>query len=139
MPVPIRVYSADKLDSSDFTLMLTANNQEFLIEPGFTISELKIDPDYWLVSKTSKILKTPSVEITGDIQVYPNPVTDILMIYIPPGQLQLKTEIFTLSGQKLIEFSGDQSEYDWSGLPGGTYLIRIVTSKQQFEKLLIKN
>ena len=57
MPVPVRAYNSGKTDSIDFRLNNKANNQEFRVEPGFDVSEIKIDPDYWLVSKTSEIVK----------------------------------------------------------------------------------
>jgi aminopeptidase N len=57
MPVPIRAYSSEKTDSMDFRLEHSFNNQEFIVESGFTVSEIKIDPEYWIVSKTNEIFK----------------------------------------------------------------------------------
>ena len=83
MPVPIRVYSEGKKDSADFRLIHTINNQKFIIKPGFQVSEIKIDPDYWLISASGLIVNVSVIHENDKIKVYPNPFKKHITVSVP--------------------------------------------------------
>ena len=70
--------------------------------------------------------------------IYPNPVSDILVVQsIDGNQAIKKLEILTTTGQKVLEpTTGNQ--IDLSGLVTGNYLVKIVTDKQVFVEQVVK-
>ena len=138
MPVPVRVYNSNKTDSADFRLNNTTNNQEFFVEPGFKVAELKIDPDYWLVSKTEEIVGLPTIPAADNIIVYPNPFSDEVSLFIPSGQQLISTKLYSSDGTLVTEFIGDKTTFNWSGSPTGIYIIQVKTSKELFEQKVVK-
>jgi hypothetical protein len=137
MPVPVRIYNELKTDSLDIRLYHTKNNQEYLVETGFEIGEIKIDPDYWLVSKTSEIRFFPFTQQSEDFRIYPNPFSNEIRINTPFGTPILKTELFNTSGTKLTEFIGNSKKLNLSSLPAGIYFIRIsIPGKKEMKKLI---
>ncbi len=138
MPVPVRVYNQNKTDSADFRLTNIENNQEFFVDPGFKVADLKIDPDYWLVSKTSEIVNVPIVSTTDEILVYPNPFSEKISLFIPGNQQLISTKLYSSDGMLVTEYIGDKTTFDWSGFPLGIYIIQLKTSKETFEQKVIK-
>ena len=138
MPVPVRVYNSNKTDSADFRLVNTINNQEFIVDPGFRVTELKIDPDYWLVSKTAEIVSAPSIPVSNEILVYPNPFSDEVSLFIPPGQQLISTKLYSYDGKLVAEFIGNKTNFNWAGFPSGIYIIQVKTSKELFEQKVVK-
>jgi aminopeptidase N len=138
MPVPVRVYNFNKTDSADFRLVNTTNNQEFIVDPGFKVTELKIDPDYWLVSKTDEIVSAPTISVSNKILVYPNPFSETVSLFIPDNQQLISTKLFSLDGKLVTEFIGDKTTFNWAEFSQGIYLIQIETSKEIFEQKVIK-
>ncbi len=138
MPVPVRVYNSSRTDSADFRLIHTTNNQEFIVEPGFKVAELKIDPDYWLVSKTDEIVSAPTIPAPNKILVYPNPFSGEISLFIPTSQQLISTKLYSSDGILVTEFIGDKTTFDWSGFSAGIYIIQIKTSKEIFEQKVVK-
>lgn len=138
MPVPVRVYNSSRTDSADFRLIHTTNNQEFIVDPGFKVAELKIDPDYWLVSKTDEIVSAPTIPALNKILVYPNPFSGEISLFIPSDRQLFSTKLFSYDGKLITEFIGDKTTFEWSGFSAGIYIIQIKTSKEIFEKKIVK-
>ncbi len=138
IPVPVRVYNSSRTDSADFRLVHTINNQEFIVNPVFKVAELKIDPDYWLVSKTHEIVSVPTIPALNKILVYPNPFSETISLFIPTDQQVISTKLFSSDGALLMEFIGDKTTFNWSGFSAGIYIIQIKTSKEIFEQKVVK-
>ena len=138
MPVPIRVYNTNKTDSADFKLIHTANNQEFIVEPEFKVAELKIDPEYWLVSKTAEIVNTQIDETISNILIYPNPFEDRIKIYLPSNERIKETRLITSEGKLLQKTKGHKIEFQFNNLPKGVYILHLITSHKTYEKQIIK-
>lgn len=138
MPVPIRVYNAAKTDSADYRLVNTQNNQEFTIEADFEIDDIKIDPDYWLISQTSRVLKSPLLKTSENLTLFPNPAFDEITIQIPVNQKIKSVEIFTPSGNKVARYGEITSNLNVSLLPKGIYIFRISTEDRQFVRKVSK-
>ncbi|NOR74881.1 MAG: T9SS type A sorting domain-containing protein [Draconibacterium sp.] len=138
MPVPVRVYNLTKTDSADFRLIHTTNNQEFIVEPGFKVAELKIDPEYWLVSKTAEIVNAPWIESSNEILIYPNPFSEKISVFMPSGQQLVSTKLFSSDGTLLTEIIGDKTTFNWPNIAKGMYIIQIKTSQEIFEMKIVK-
>lgn len=138
MPVPVRVYSENRIDSADFRLVHTYNKQEFLIDPGFSVSEIIIDPDYWIISETEEILQVPLAETGSGVVVFPNPFTNKISITVPGNEVIQKMRLFSTNGKLIQENSGQTDDYSFSYLPEGIYLVEITTSKNIFLQKIVK-
>jgi aminopeptidase N len=139
MPVPVRVYSENKTDSADFRLMHTKNNQVFWVDPGFEVSEIEIDPDYWLISKTAEAVKIEIAENPGNVHVFPNPFENEISVILNGTQSLLKTSLFHSDGKLLYQFAKNQTTLNLSHLPQGIYILKIETSKETTERKIVKH
>lgn len=128
MPVLVRVYNAEKTDSTDFRLVNTTNNQEFLVDVNFQVAELKIDPDYWLVSKTSQVVNAPVKPFLNEIAVYPNPFTESFSVLLPPGQELVSLQLYSPEGHLIKQYSGSETFFSWPDIAPGFYILRIKTN-----------
>ncbi|HPE78132.1 MAG TPA: M1 family aminopeptidase [Draconibacterium sp.] len=138
MPVPVRVYNFGKTDSMDFRLVQTANNQEFFVEVDFNVAELKIDPDRWLISKTSTIVSNQNEIKLDKIGIYPNPFTDNFHLFLPPGQQLISVKLFTREGLLIKESNGNEKNFYWPELSSGVYFLQIKTGSGIFEQKIVK-
>jgi aminopeptidase N len=138
MPVPVRVYSASRTDSTDFRLVNITNNQEFLVDVDFKVAELKIDPDYWLVSKTAKIVNTKTEPVLNGISVFPNPFTESFSVFLPAGQQMVSLHLFSPEGKLVKQYSGNSTYFSWSDIPNGFYILNIKTINSVFETKIVK-
>jgi aminopeptidase N len=125
MPVPVRVYNADKTDSTDFRLVHTKNNQEFLVEIDFKVAELKIDPDRWIVSQTSKIVGAHVDPLLNNISVYPNPFTKSFSVLLPSGHDLIDLQLISPEGNLIKQYSGDKTNITWPDISPGFYILRV--------------
>ncbi len=139
MPVHVRMYNSGITDSIDFRLINTKNNQEFQVNPGFEVAKVKIDPDNWLIADVDETVKTPLLETEDDIVVFPNPFHNNFSVYIPAGQKLLSAALYNIQGNKVAEFNNNLTEINTTDLPKGIYFIKINTSKDEFEKKIIKH
>lgn len=138
LPVPLRVYNKNKTDSADFRLSHVQNHQEFLLNPGFTVGEIKIDPEKWLVSKTDKILSVPFTKELNPIRIYPNPFIEYFQIETGAG-LKINTiELIDMNGQLIFNLDPVNREYRINSLNPGLYFLQISTSEKTFRKKIIK-
>lgn len=138
MPVPIRVYSFGKTDSMDFRLNHYTNNQEFFVNTKFDVAKIKIDPEYWLVSKTDEIVNASIISLTEDIIIYPNPFINRINISIPDNERIIETRLLTLEGRLLQKIEGHKTEFYWDNLPTGLYIMQFTTSDKTYEKRILK-
>jgi aminopeptidase N len=138
MPVPVRVYNLSKTDSMDFRLVQTANNQEFFVEVDFNVAELKIDPDRWLISKTSQIVGVYPNLKNNEISVFPNPFTEDFSIKLPADERIVSLQIFNTKGQVVKQFNEDKTDFNLPEIENGMYILNVNTSKNCHVKKIIK-
>ena len=138
MPVPVRVYNSAKTDSADFRLVNTENNQEFIVKPDFKVADLKIDPDYWLVSKTEEITSSPVVSATNKMSVYPNPFTREISIRFNGNVEIISIKIISVEGLLVKEINGRNRNLNLSELPKGVYILSVNTEEGHFEQRIVK-
>lgn len=138
MPVPVRVYSENKTDSAEFRLVHIHNSQEFLIDPGFSVSEIKIDPDYRMISETEEILQVPVVETGSGVVVFPNPFSTRVTVHLNNNETLKNIRLFDISGRQILNLQGENRILDMSALEPGIYILEINTSKELIVKRIVK-
>jgi len=138
MPVNVRVYGYNSSDSADFRLINTKNNQKFIVDVAFPVANLKIDPDYWLVSKSSLIVSAPEIDNTEECKAYPNPFSDGFSVQIPANQQLVSIKLFSPAGVLIKQFSGNNTNYYFPQIASGLYILRIQTNITNFETQVIK-
>ena len=98
MHIPVRFIGTDT--DTTFVFYNTQNPQTFTCSPGFTVQEVLLDPDRWII--TIDPLVTTGIEerlLSEDIRVYPNPVGEILYIDLP-GSLLLTRSLSGVEGSE---------------------------------------
>ena len=73
---------------------------------------------------------TSDIQYNDDIDIYPNPVTDILTLE-GPGKLA-QIQLFDLAGKKVYQQTIAHNQVDLSGLDKGVYILRISDKHQEF-------
>src|SRR6056297_2993543 len=68
-----------------------------------------------------------SNEMPTDINVYPNPASDIITVAVENGKRVSTINIYNMIGSimKVVELNGNQKEIDISELPAGSYIISV--------------
>ncbi len=138
MPVPVRVYNAGRTDSTDFRLVNTTINQEFIVNVDFKVAELKIDPDYWLVSKTSQIVNAKVDPDLNKVSVFPNPFTGSFSVVLPAGQEMVYAQLYSPVGKLVKQYSGKEINFKWPGIPAGFYILRVATNTGVTDVKIVK-
>lgn len=62
------------------------------------------------------------------LSVYPNPAHDVLTIALPQGTEITKTEIYTMTGQKVQEAATGNQNINIAGIAAGVYIIKAQTA-----------
>ena len=78
---------------------------------------------------------------SGNIQIWPNPVSETLNLQMPPGFNANSIEIFDINGisvKKFIISQQQQFALEVHDLPQGIYLLKIVSSQNYINQLFIK-
>jgi hypothetical protein len=78
-------------------------------------------------------LDIEEVPSEGVVNVYPNPVTDVLNIQADNMQ---KVELMDMSGRRII--TTDKEQIDMRQLPPGAYFVRVITSRNTTIKRVVK-
>ena len=78
-------------------------------------------------------LDIEDVPSEGVVNVYPNPVTDVLNIQADNMQ---KVELMDMSGRRII--TTDKEQIDMRQLPSGAYFVRVITSRDTTIKRVVK-
>lgn len=72
-----------------------------------------------------------------ELIIYPSPVTDVLNISIPEGNVD-RIELYNLSGAKVLDIK-DVTQIDMSLLPKGLYVVVVTIEGELLVKKVIKN
>lgn len=136
MPVPIRIHGANG-EQQDIVLNNTTNGEVFIQPVSFPIVSIEFDPEVHLISKNSVVtLTNESFELDQAIEVYPNPISDVLHIQLPSNVTVQKVDFYNNLGQLVLENYSTNSVT--STLSSGVYLIQIQTSEGTYHKKIIK-
>lgn len=81
------------------------------------------------------------IHTDADVQVFPVPARDELIIRMPPSAVWLEAKLMTISGDVLYantQISGGEQRWDISQLPAGVYLVAMRTSERLFFRYVVK-
>ncbi len=138
MPVPIRVYGNNKTDSANFRLNNTSNHQQFVLNPGFIVEEIVIDPDDRMLCKSDQIVGNLHISKQNEVRIYPNPATNKVTVSLPNGEDLVQIQIYSIDGKCEKQSFGKTNEIDLSKLQAGVYLVQIETLNSVFNQKIIK-
>lgn len=139
MPVPVRLVLSNG-SNFDVKLNNTFSGQSFnvALPAGTTITNVIFDPNKDIISRNSTAtLSTDVFNPETAINIFPNPVLDIVTIEIPSSTILQKVSLYNTIGQK--SFEANQNSINISSLSKGVYIIELQTSEGIFHKKLIKN
>lgn len=98
-----------------------------------------------LVFTTSPILHRPDVEVNPGLNIYPNPVIDLLTVkYVQADDLPVLVQIYDLNGRLVLLRSATADEassglsFPAGQLSPGLYLVRLQAGTQIFSSKFIK-
>lgn len=127
--VPVHAYGEQ--DSTTFLLQIDQLETFFLLNPGFKVQSIKVDPNAnWLARYNLTLLgdENPSKD---EISVFPNPTKGDVYIQIPEGQFPDKVQLIQVDG-KSVEVSISVDKYLGiynlgveSALTPGVYLLQL--------------
>ena len=83
---------------------------------------------------TTEIMATSDLATT-QVQIYPNPVKDVLHIQTTDKVQQIK--LLSINGQQLQSWKG-QNSINLSAYPKGIYLVQITTEKGTITRKIVK-
>lgn len=127
--VPVYLYGDQ--DSTSFTLKLEQQEAFFLLNPGFKVQSIKIDPNAnWLARYNLTLLDnlSPAKE---EIVVFPNPTKGEIFLKIPEGKLPDKVQLILLDGKSVdvsLKVDKDLGIYSLDGssaLSSGVYILQL--------------
>ena len=136
MPVPIRVFGSEG-QQLDLVLNNTVNNESFIENVPFTITNLIFDPEKNIISKgTTATLALKEFGLTAS-QLYLNPENNILTLTLPNEITIEKIQFYNMAGQK-IKTSNAATTWDISSWSAGVYIIKVKTNAGSQQLKFIK-
>ena len=136
MPVPVRIHGTNG-EQQDIVLNNTTNGQTIIQSVLFPIVSVEFDPEVHLISKNNVMtLANENFELDKAIEVYPNPISDVLHIQLPTNISLEKVNFYNNLGQLVLE--NNTTNIFTSTLSSGVYLIQIQTSEGTYHKKIIK-
>lgn len=126
-PIELKLHSA----AMDTTIRVFNNqsSQVYHFTWNRTMTDMVLDPNYWLVYTTNSITKDNSLDVnnaaTASISITPNPATTVWCIdNLPAGS---KVILNDMSGRTLWEKTADKNiSVPAEGLGAGMYIIRVI-------------
>lgn len=131
MPVPIGFEGEGNSDI--FTFDNVSNGQSFYIPLDYEIETAEFDPERWLCATSEMVVGTEQQILPENkISLFPNPVTDKVVINLEDGTLQIeKIKVFDQSGKLVMESNEIQSQKETlqvTSLTAGNYAIEVTTN-----------
>lgn len=111
-----------------------------VIDMGY--NQVPAAQDFPFIIEYSVLGTDEVMNLDNRIKIYPNPVRDLLKISVPQSfnQIETKISLRDMTGKLIRTFEGYQeSGYDVSNLPKGTYIVEITDGKNRNSNKLMKN
>lgn len=123
----------------DLVLDHSVNQENFTRLVNFNVAEVLINPDFDIISQNNEVvLGTANNDLNAELLLYPNPVSQRILLKKPDHLTVQRIDIYNTLGQ-LIYTSGWTSVIDVSPFSSGLLLIKLQTNKGSFNKSLLKN
>ncbi len=134
--IPIRILGVNN-EELDVVLNNIVNGEVFSETINFQVAKILIDPDMHLISKNNTVIFGIDQEKDIQFMVYPNPVSNKLIIR-NPNQIPIeKITIYNTLGQVERHFYSGNS-IDVSTLTDGLHFINIKTDRSSIHKSFLK-
>lgn len=137
MPLVIRLFGNGG-QSQDFTVDNTVNNEEFIVNVPFQITNVAFDPNKDIISRNnSATLSNDEFTLEQTVSIYPNPSANTIHITIPNDITLEKVEFYNTLGQLVL--TQNKKEITINHLSNGMHIIKLTTNKGVIHKNFIKN
>jgi len=144
MPLPVRF----KNFYND-TIIIFNNNQnyqEWSVNLGFIPDSVIFDPDMWIIAKLNSLnlnINDNFVNNNNELNVFPNPASDILNIYLNYHKINY-VSLINAVGQEffvdcIVNIDNEYCQLDIKSLKTGFYVLKIYSGYDVFYKKFIKN
>ena len=139
LSLPFR-FSDNNGNELNIKLQNTYNNQEFILQTGFEVTDIQFDPHYDIIHKNSQL----NVNLKSNLnekqlfKIYPNPANDYLNIIPSEDKQILQIEIYHIDGKKLTEIFRPGSTINITFLDTGTYWIKIKAENYEYWQRFFK-
>lgn len=129
-------YIVKNWQSIDLSSIGTINKLSFSLSSSDTGTFGMNTPAYFCFDDISyELANSVNSNMLLSLNIFPNPSTDFIFF----NQNISKVELFSISGQKLIEKTGNISNLDIRNIPNGQYIICATNKDFAMKKLIIKN
>ncbi|HET9278939.1 MAG TPA: M1 family aminopeptidase, partial [Flavitalea sp.] len=130
--MPVTIVARSNSKEKSFVVDHRFSGQEFLLDAGFTVDTILIDPKLWILSRTKTSAKSAGNTVPNEIKIFPNPAPNELNISIRnPTDKKLSIHIVNMLGQVVhegtISLSGSDEiiHVPIVGLARGIYWLRL--------------
>ena len=122
------------------------NGQQFIEQLGFVADTVLVDPEYWILSRNNKVQKINPINTgEGSIDIYPNPVTNPMNVYLhnfnassaqviilnAAGQQMYRQPVTLTNGAEFLNIPSGS----WSS---GMYSIQVLAGDKKMLKQFIR-
>ena len=123
MPLKLRFTDANQSQVFDTIVNHTQNGQQFLINPGFEVSAVILDPSEDIIKGQVTYLNAGQFYMEDDIRIFPNPATDKIYVVLK-NESVLKIMLYDISGKLIRDRIHPGQEVDVSNLSRGVYILQ---------------
>ena len=136
MPITVRL-SGSGGQTQDFILDNTTNNQEFIVNVPFQVTNVEFDPNKDIISRNNTAtLSNEQFELENSVVLYPNPSDNELHIKLP-NSIELKeVEFYNAIGQ--LTLTKNTTDFSVSQLNNGVHFVKITTNQGVIHKNFVK-
>ncbi|MFT6637560.1 MAG: aminopeptidase N [Flavobacterium sp.] len=136
MPITVRL-SGSLGQTQDFRLENTTNNEEFIVNVPFQVTNVVFDPNKDIISRNNTAtLSSEQFVLESSVVLYPNPSENDLHITLPNSVNLEKVEFYNTLGQ-LVQ-TNDTIDFSVNQLASGIHFVKITTDKGVIHKNFIK-
>lgn len=141
MPVPVRFLMSGGMDTT-IVFDHTYNGQQFAIEVPGNVGVVYFDPEQRIVSRNNSVTKgqftNTEAALLKAVQVFPNPVQDVLNLSFPAGTMLEQARLYHANGQLLAQWAGPIRQLDVGQWPNGAYTVELQTNYGLVRRLVVK-
>ena len=139
-PLKIEYQALGEGRDTFFVVDLSDSEQEFDINLGFKVTELRYDPHMWLLARGNMFENSHSD--LSSINVFPNPSGQSISLLVQEKKID-SIELLDLQGRviqtmKVNELKSGQTNVDVSGLANGIYLLRAYSGNEMLVSKFMK-
>ena len=135
--MPVTIVAKSGTREKEFILDHRYSGQEFLLDAGFAVDTILIDPKLWILSKTKSSAKISSSTQPNEFKLFPNPApTHLTLTLKNPTDKKLNIQLINSLGQivyqRELQLAGNDETINVpvSMLPRGVYWFKMQSEKE---------